>query len=172
MHCALWIVHCEKFCIDTSHKSLIVSTDEHNYFLGLPHRIPTVTQTVLITGASTGFGKAAALHFATNGRQVVATMRDSVARTDLTANSNSLVIRIDVQDPASIDRAITEAIAHFGGIDALVNNAGIGLFGIFEGASREKIQEQFDVNVFGVMDVTRAMLPHFRTSAHVGTASS
>ncbi|HEX3342615.1 MAG TPA: SDR family NAD(P)-dependent oxidoreductase [Pseudolabrys sp.] len=50
----------------------------------------------------------------------------------------------------------------FGAIDVLVNNAGFGLFGLFESASREKIQEQFDVNVFGVMDVTRAILPHFR----------
>jgi NAD(P)-dependent dehydrogenase (short-subunit alcohol dehydrogenase family) len=121
-----------------------------------------MTQTVLITGASTGFGKAAAVHFATHGWQVVATMRDPAAGTDLAAHSNILVTRLDVQDLASIDGAIAEGIAHFGAIDAVVNNAGFGLFGIFEGASREKIQEQFDVNVFGVMDVTRAILAHFR----------
>jgi NAD(P)-dependent dehydrogenase (short-subunit alcohol dehydrogenase family) len=122
-----------------------------------------MTQTVLITGASTGFGKAAALHFAARGWQVVATMRDPAAGTDLAAaDKNILVARLDVQDLASIDSAIAEGIARFGAIDAIVNNAGFGLFGIFEGASREKIQEQFDVNVFGVMDVTRAVLPHFR----------
>jgi NAD(P)-dependent dehydrogenase (short-subunit alcohol dehydrogenase family) len=121
-----------------------------------------MTQTVLITGASTGFGKAAALHFATRGWQVVATMRDPAAGADLAAHATILVTHLDVQDPASIDSAIAESIARFGAIDAVVNNAGFGLFGIFEGASREKIQEQFDVNVFGVMDVTRAILPHFR----------
>ncbi|MER3424038.1 MAG: short-chain dehydrogenase/reductase, partial [Nitrospiraceae bacterium] len=50
----------------------------------------------------------------------------------------------------------------FGRLDALINNAGFGLFGLFEGTPREKILEQFEVNVFGVMDVTRAILPHFR----------
>ena len=53
-------------------------------------------------------------------------------------------------------------IARFGRIDALINNAGFGRYGLFEAIPREKIQEQFDVNVFGVMDVTRAILPHFR----------
>lgn len=122
-----------------------------------------MTQTVLITGASTGFGKAAALYFAARGWQVIATMRDPAAGSDLpAAHQNILVARLDVQDRASIDSAIDQGIARFGAIDAVVNNAGFGLFGLFEGASREKIQEQFDVNVFGVMDVTRAILPHFR----------
>jgi len=121
-----------------------------------------MTQTVLITGASTGFGKATALHFAARGWQVVATMRDPAAGADLATHQNILVTRLDVQDLASIDQAIAAGVNRFGGIDAVVNNAGFGLFGIFEGASREKIQEQFDVNVFGVMDVTRAILPHFR----------
>ena len=57
---------------------------------------------------------------------------------------------------------IDAGTARFGKIDVLVNNAGFGLFGLFEATSREKIQEQFDVNVFGVMDVTRSILPHFR----------
>ena len=60
--------------------------------------------------------------------------------------------------PISIDTGI----ARFGKIDALVNNAGFGLFGVFETLPIEKVKEQFDVNVFGVMDVTRAILPHFR----------
>jgi NAD(P)-dependent dehydrogenase (short-subunit alcohol dehydrogenase family) len=72
------------------------------------------------------------------------------------------VIRLDVKDPDSIRRAIEEGIARFGRIDTLVNNAGFGQYGLFEAIPREKIQEQFDVNVFGVMDVTRAILPHFR----------
>ena len=76
--------------------------------------------------------------------------------------SNVLVTRLDVQDHDSIKQAIEAGIARFGRIDALINNAGYGQYGLFEAIPREKVQEQFDVNVFGVMDVTRAILPHFR----------
>lgn len=65
--------------------------------------------------------------------------------------------------PAST-KPIEAGIVRFGRIDVLVNNAGFGLFGVFEATPREKIKDQFDVNVFGVMDVTRAILPHFRKS--------
>jgi NAD(P)-dependent dehydrogenase (short-subunit alcohol dehydrogenase family) len=122
------------------------------------------TQTVLITGASTGFGQAAARLFASRGWNVVATMREPAAGSALAALPNVLVTRLDVQDLASIDAAIAAGIARFGRIDALVNNAGFGLFGVFEGVSRDKVQQQFDVNVFGVMDVTRALLPHLRAN--------
>lgn len=118
--------------------------------------------TVLITGASTGFGLSTARLFAQRGWNVIASMRNPSAGSALAALPNVLVVRLDVQDRASIDAAITAGIARFGRIDALVNNAGFGLFGVFEGFSREKVQQQFDVNVFGVMDVTRALLPHFR----------
>jgi NAD(P)-dependent dehydrogenase (short-subunit alcohol dehydrogenase family) len=121
-----------------------------------------MTQTVLITGASTGFGQSAAHLFAAQGWNVVATMRNPLAGAELAALKNVLVTRLDVQDQASIESAIAAGIERFGQIDVLVNNAGFGLFGVFEGTSREKIREQFDVNVFGVMDVTRALLPHFR----------
>jgi NAD(P)-dependent dehydrogenase (short-subunit alcohol dehydrogenase family) len=123
-----------------------------------------MTRTVLITGCSTGFGEATARLFASRGWKVVATMRRPEAGAGLAALDNVLVTRLDVQDPASIDAALAEAIARFGRIDVLVNNAGFGLFGVFEAAPRDKIQEQFDVNVFGVMDVTRALLPHFRAN--------
>jgi NAD(P)-dependent dehydrogenase (short-subunit alcohol dehydrogenase family) len=122
------------------------------------------TQTVLITGASTGFGQATARLFASRGWNVVATMREPAAGSALAALPNVLVTRLDVQDLASIDAAIAAGIARFGRIDALVNNAGFGLFGVFEGVSRDKVQQQFDVNVFGVMDVTRALLPHLRAN--------
>ncbi|TSD86921.1 SDR family oxidoreductase [Mycobacterium sp. KBS0706] len=123
-----------------------------------------MTRTVLITGCSTGFGEATARLFASRGWNVVATMRRPEAGAGLAALDNVLVTRLDVQDPASIDAAVAAAIARFGRIDVLVNNAGFGLFGVFEAAPRDKIQEQFDVNVFGVMDVTRALLPHFRAN--------
>lgn len=119
-------------------------------------------KTVLITGASTGFGKAAALLFAREGWNVVATMRSPAAEAELLGVANVLVTRLDVQDRGSIEQAIAAGVARFGRIDAVINNAGFGLHGVFEETSREKIQEQFDVNVFGVMDVTRAILPRFR----------
>lgn len=119
-------------------------------------------KTVLITGTSSGFGKGAAKLFAKNGWNVVATMRRPEVENDLAGLSDVLVARLDVQDRASITEAIKAGIARFGKIDALVNNAGFGLYGVFETTPREKVREQFDVNVFGVMDVTRAILPHFR----------
>ncbi len=119
-------------------------------------------KTVLITGCSSGIGKAAARLFASKGWNLVATMRNPAAEADLTQISNILVTRLDVQDRDSIDQAITAGIARFGSIDTLINSAGYGQYGLFEAISREKIQQQFDVNVFGVMDVTRAILPHFR----------
>jgi NAD(P)-dependent dehydrogenase (short-subunit alcohol dehydrogenase family) len=67
-----------------------------------------------------------------------------------------------VAHPPCIAEAIQAGIARFGRIDALINNAGFGLYGPFEATSREKVLEQFEVNVFGVMDVIRAIVPHFR----------
>jgi NAD(P)-dependent dehydrogenase (short-subunit alcohol dehydrogenase family) len=119
-------------------------------------------KTILITGCSSGFGKASAREFARQGWNVIATMRRPEEETELNRLADTLVARLDVQDPATIDSAIASGIARFGRIDALVNNAGFGLFGLFEATPRAKIAEQFDVNVFGVMDVTRAILPHFR----------
>jgi NAD(P)-dependent dehydrogenase (short-subunit alcohol dehydrogenase family) len=123
-----------------------------------------MSKTVLITGCSSGFGRATAQVFSNNGWNVVATMRDVGDADDLANDNNMLVARLDVQDRASIAEAIERGIECFGRIDALVNNAGFGLHGIFETISPEKIQEQFDVNLFGVMNVTRALLPHFRAN--------
>jgi len=122
----------------------------------------TMKKTVLITGASSGFGKATALHFAREGWNVVATMRRPGEEHELGKLEGVLVARLDVQDKATIAAAVDAGIARFGRIDALVNNAGFGLFGLFEATPAEKIVEQFGVNVFGVMEVTRAILPHFR----------
>jgi NAD(P)-dependent dehydrogenase (short-subunit alcohol dehydrogenase family) len=121
-------------------------------------------KTAFITGCSTGFGEAAARLFASRGWNVVATMRNPDAGAALDAIDNILVAALDVQDQVSIDRAIAAGIAQFGQIDVLVNNAGFGLFGVFEETARAKVMEQFEVNVFGVMDVTRSILPHFRAN--------
>jgi len=123
-----------------------------------------MTQTILITGTSSGFGEATARLFAARGWNVIATMRNPEASNALQLGDNVLVTRLDVEDLDTIDAAIAAGIERFGRIDALVNNAGYGLFAVFEAASREAVKRQFDVNVFGVMDVTRAILPHFRSN--------
>ena len=119
-------------------------------------------KTVLITGTSSGFGKATTRYFARHKWNVVATMRNPAAEKELNTLPDVLVTRLDVLDKHGIKEAINAGIAKFGRIDAVINNAGFGLFGLFEGTPPEKIKEQFDVNVFGVMNVTRAILPHFR----------
>jgi NAD(P)-dependent dehydrogenase (short-subunit alcohol dehydrogenase family) len=121
-----------------------------------------MTKTALITGASSGIGNATAKLFHAKGWNVIATMRDPSKGTELDKLDRTLLTRLDVSDVASIEAAVAAGIARFGAIDALINNAGYGVFGVFEAASREKIQQQFDVNVFGVMDTTRTILPHFR----------
>jgi NAD(P)-dependent dehydrogenase (short-subunit alcohol dehydrogenase family) len=121
-----------------------------------------VPKTVIITGCSTGLGRTSAIDFARKGWNVVATMRELDAATDFPRLDNVFTTRLDVRDVVSIRTALSAGITRFGSIDVLVNNAGFGLFGVFESTPIEKIREQFDVNVFGVMDTTRAILPHFR----------
>lgn len=121
-------------------------------------------KTILITGTSSGIGHAAVTLFAAQGWNVVATMRDVAAGAAFADLPNVLVTRLDVQDQASIDAAIAAGIARFGRIDTLVNNAGFGAFGLFEGATPDVVREQFAVNVFGVMNTIRAVLPHFRAN--------
>jgi len=91
-----------------------------------------------------------------------------LALSRLEPQSRLLVARLDVQDYASIEEAAKAGIEKFGRIDVLVNNAGWGIQGLFEAIPREKVQEQFDVNVFGVMDCTRVLLPHFRANGGGG----
>ncbi|MNJ39566.1 2-(R)-hydroxypropyl-CoM dehydrogenase [compost metagenome] len=121
-------------------------------------------KTIFITGASTGLGKATAIHFAGQGWNVTATMRSPEKETELIKYNNVLVTRMDVQQPESIHRAISEAVERFGQIDVLINNAGYGAVGVFEAATEKQIHNQFDVNVFGLMRVTQALLPHFRAN--------
>ena len=121
-----------------------------------------MNKTVLITGTSTGIGREAVIKFQKEGWNVVATMRSPEKEEELKKLDNVIVTKLDVQDLSSIDEAINVGISNFGVIDVIVNNAGYGLMGTFESASRESIQRQYDVNVFGLFDVTRAVLPHFR----------
>lgn len=118
--------------------------------------------TVLITGASTGIGKAAAQLFQEKGWNVAATMRTPEKATDLAQLDNVLCTKLDVTDPDSVKQAIEKTLERFTSIDVLVNNAGYALMGPFEAMSREQVQRQINTNVLGLMEVTRAILPHFR----------
>jgi NAD(P)-dependent dehydrogenase (short-subunit alcohol dehydrogenase family) len=118
----------------------------------------TTMKTVLITGCSSGYGLETARHFHAEGWNVIATMR--TPREDLLPRSARLrVLPLDVTQPESI-RAVLEAS---GPIDVLVNNAGIGLFGVFEATPMATVREVFETNTFGVMAMTQAVLPQFRT---------
>jgi NAD(P)-dependent dehydrogenase (short-subunit alcohol dehydrogenase family) len=117
---------------------------------------------VLITGASTGIGHAAARLFAERSWRVAATMRNPADGAALGAQQNVAVLPLDVTDPASVEAAVGATLERFGRIDAVVNNAGYGLFGPFETATDEQIRRQFATNVDGVFAVTRAVLPTMR----------
>ena len=121
-----------------------------------------MSKTLLITGASSGIGKTTAKYFQQRGWNVVATMRSPSREEELTQLDNVLVTRLDVQDSASITSAVEEGIERFGRIDVLLNNAGYGAYGPLEAFSMESIRRQFDVNVIGLLEATKAVLPHFR----------
>jgi len=118
--------------------------------------------TILITGASTGIGRATAEKFQAEGWNVVATMRNPDAETELTKLDNVLVTRLDVTDPASIQAAVAAGLNRFGRIDVLLNNAGYGAYGPLEVFPMENVRRQFDTNVIGLLQVTKAVIPHFR----------
>lgn len=115
-------------------------------------------KTVLITGCSSGYGRATALHFAERGWNVVATMRTPAE----IAHPRVRVLPLDVTRRASIDAALQGALEAFGAIDVVVNNAGIGLMSALEATPEETIREIFETNTFGVIAVSRAIVPHFR----------
>jgi NAD(P)-dependent dehydrogenase (short-subunit alcohol dehydrogenase family) len=121
-----------------------------------------MSQTVFITGTSSGIGQLTALYFAKQGWNVAATMRNPDKDKELGNFSNIKRYSLDVTDSSSIQQALEAAIKDFGRIDVLVNNAGYGADGVFEAMSDQVIEKQFDTNVFGLMRVTRALIPHMR----------
>jgi NAD(P)-dependent dehydrogenase (short-subunit alcohol dehydrogenase family) len=123
-----------------------------------------MSKTILITGASSGIGKATAKYFQQKGWNVIATMRSPEKESELTALDNVLVTRLDVQDLASVTSAVESGIQKFGKIDVLLNNAGYGSYGVLEATPMGKIRRQFDVNVIGLLATTQAVLPHFRAN--------
>jgi NAD(P)-dependent dehydrogenase (short-subunit alcohol dehydrogenase family) len=121
-------------------------------------------KTIVITGASSGIGKATAKLFADKGWNVAATMRNPAAETELRDSAKLKLIALDVQDPASPAAAAAAAIGAFGRIDVWLNNAGYGAIGPVEAGTREQIQRQFDVNFFGLIACVQAIAPHFRAN--------
>lgn len=117
--------------------------------------------TVLITGCSSGFGNAIARDFLARGWNVVATMR-SPRPEMFEANERLRVLPLDVTDSASIAQAVEKAIAAFGQIDVLINNAGVGLRSAVEFTPDDAIRAIFETNYFGAVAMCRAVIPHMR----------
>jgi NADP-dependent 3-hydroxy acid dehydrogenase YdfG len=121
-----------------------------------------MNKTILITGASSGIGRATAKLFQNKGWNIIATMRSPEKEEELNKLENVLVTKLDVLEIDTIQSALDKGIEKFGKIDVVLNNAGYGLMGTFESAKRESIIRQFGVNVQGLFDVTQKALPHFR----------
>lgn len=121
-------------------------------------------RTWLITGCSTGFGRALAVAVLEHGDRLIATARKPEQLQDLVDRYPSLVrtFALDVTDKDSIRSAVSQAKEAFGRIDVLVNNAGYGTIGAIEEVSDEAIQRQYDTNVFGTLNMIRAVLPIMR----------
>ncbi|GAA2126799.1 oxidoreductase [Glycomyces algeriensis] len=116
-------------------------------------------QVALVTGASSGIGKATAIAFAAAGFQVIGTGRKTAG---LTAPAGVAYLDLDVTGDESVSAAVKQVIDRYGRIDVLVNNAGVGTTGAAEEFSTAQSQDVFDINVFGVMRMTTAVLPHMR----------
>ncbi|QIG50506.1 SDR family oxidoreductase [Nordella sp. HKS 07] len=120
-----------------------------------------MTRTILITGTSSGYGKAMAELFHDRGWNVIATMR----RPDpalFPASPRLAVLPLDVTKPASVSQAIADGVAAFGGIDVWVNNAGIGLVSIVEATPDSAMREVFETNTLSVFAACRAIIPQLR----------
>ncbi len=117
-----------------------------------------------ITGCSTGFGLELAKLVLARGWKAVLTARKPEALASLAAEhpDNALVLKLDVTDPANIEQAVPEAEARFGRIDVLVNNAGYGYLAAIEEGEEEGIRAQFETNVFGLLALTKRVLPAMR----------
>jgi len=136
---------------------------------------PTRQRVWLITGSSRGLGAEVVAAALANGDAIVATARDARSVTRRFGSSESLLaLDLDVRDEAAARRAVQDGIARFGRIDVVVNNAGYGILGAIEEASAEEVSAIFATNVFGLLNVTRAVLPRLREqrSGHIINISS
>lgn len=125
-----------------------------------------MTSTILITGTSSGYGKAMADFFHDRGWNVLATMRRPDPEVFPAASPRLTLLALDVTKPDSISEAIAAGIAAYGGIDVWVNNAGIGLASIVEATPDSTVREIFETNTFGTFAACRAIIPHMRRQGH------
>jgi NAD(P)-dependent dehydrogenase (short-subunit alcohol dehydrogenase family) len=125
-----------------------------------------MTKTIMITGTSSGYGKAIAELFLARGWNVLATMRRPDPSVFEGAGGRPKILPLDVTDAGSIAAAIAEGVAHFGAIDVLVNNAGIGLASAVEATPDDVVREIFETNSFGVIATCRAIIPQMRRQRH------
>ncbi|GIH19900.1 oxidoreductase [Rugosimonospora africana] len=137
---------------------------------------PRTTRTWLITGASSGIGGTLATTLLERGEQVVVTARDRerVGEFERRYPGRAIAAECDVTDPAAARAAMAAAVAAFGRVDVVVNNAGYGLFGALEELPDDELRRQFETNVFGSLNVARAALPQLRQqrSGHIVQISS
>ena len=123
-----------------------------------------MAKTILITGASSGIGRATALYFAEKGWNVVATMRNPEKARPALQHPQISVLSLDVTSAKSIAGAIADALARYQKIDVLLNNAGYALFGPMEASESAQIQQQFATNFFGLIEVTQQIVPVMRAA--------
>jgi NAD(P)-dependent dehydrogenase (short-subunit alcohol dehydrogenase family) len=127
--------------------------------------------TWFITGCSTGFGRELARVVVARGYRAAVTARDPKQVADLVAGNEdrTLALRLDVTDPAQVAESVRSAEQRFGGIDVLVNNAGIGYFAAVEESDEAEVRRMFEINYFGLARMTRAVLPGMRQrrSGHI-----
>lgn len=118
-------------------------------------------QVILITGASSGMGKETALHLIKEGHVVYGAARRVEQMKEL-QEAGGYAVKLDVTDQDQINKVVKQIRDEQGRIDALINNAGYGLYGAVEDISMDKARHQFDVNIFGLAMITKAVLPHMR----------
>src|SRR3954470_21986909 len=136
----------------------------------------TESKTWFITGCSTGFGRELAKAVLAKGYRAVVTARDPKQVEEITAGheGRSLTLRLDVTDEALVAESVRRAEEHFGHIDVLVNNAGIGYFGAIEESEEAEVRRMFEINFFGLANMTKEVLPLMRKnrSGHIVNISS
>ena len=124
-----------------------------------------------ITGCSTGFGRELAKEVLQAGYKAVVTARNTKDIVDIISAypETALAVQLDVTNAAAIESSVEQAIQHFGSIDVLVNNAGIGYFGAIEESNETEVRRMFDINFFGLANMTNAVLPIMRKqrSGHI-----
>lgn len=118
-------------------------------------------KTILITGSSSGLGRATAKLFSSKGWKVIATMRNPDKETELDKLAGVVLLPLDVTEPKQIKATVDKAVT-MGGVDVVFNNAGYGMAGPLEGLTDEQIVRMVDTNMMGAIRTTKAFIPYFR----------